>query len=919
MINFKKISAVILIELSLLSVVVVNPLELRSEIINENISRETYPKDLDILEKLVDKARQDGNLEKELEIAHQILEIISEFDNSDKKIESYKKVLENFSEYQRADLLNLLTSIGIVYGLLGEYDLAINLINEVIKTAEKFYDELKLEIAYYYSELGHIYYQVGDYAKAETSYEKSVDINVVELGFHEDTATGINNLGSMYLDQGQYEKATEYLERALLMRKELNPLDKTYWISTLSNLGRAYAELNYYYFGDYGKSSNYLKKSKKYILKAYKLAKNLLSENNPLFLTTINNLGGYYLDIGNNRKAIKIYEEALFTKEKYLGRSHPDVAITLNNLAMAYLNKKNFKYALEYSKRALDIYYENYGGIDHPDISLTLNNIAGIYKESGNDDKSNIFARKGIETELRFIQKEAPYLPEEDRFDFVDSFGDGPDMAFTQALKSSSGLDLAFFVRLNRQGLLEDIEKKQNELINLSKKDQKLIKQFNDILNKLSDASISEDDRNELILEKSFLEKKIYRLLPKLNFEIVDSKIISKKLPLKSILIEYQKYSPYQPLSETGEIWGAPRYIALILYNDGQSKSFDLGLSLPIDKKIQKALAASEKGLEDAQDLWNNVGKLIIYPLKNLLGDSDTLFISPDAGLNRVPFSAISSHREDQLLGDAVKIRILTTGRELLNLAKSSKSNKQKTLVVANPAFNLNKTFRSKKTIELITSKQSQKRSGDLDLFKWDPLPGTAKEGKIIAELTNAQLLTKNQATALALQERKAPKILHIASHAYYLPDQGKGENPLLRSGIVLAGANDPETNPKDDGYLTALEVAKVDWQGTELVVISACESGKGDIQSGEGVYGLKRAIAVAGARSSVLSLWKVDDIATADFMEKFYQKLKDGMGRSEALAETQKEFKNHSILRFRHPYYWAGFQLSGDWRPIDF
>ena len=190
---------------------------------------------------------------------------------------------------------------------------------------------------------------------------------------------------------------------------------------------------------------------------------------------------------------------------------------------------------------------------------------------------------------------------------------------------------------------------------------------------------------------------------------------------------------------------------------------------------------------------------------------------------------------------------------------------------------------------------------------------------KIVAELTNAQLLTKNEATALALQERKAPKILHIASHAYYLPDQEKGENPLLRSGIVLAGANDPETNPKDDGYLTALEVAKVDWQGTELVVISACESGKGDIQSGEGVYGLKRAIAVAGARSSLLSLWKVDDIATADFMEKFYQKLKDGMGRSEALAETQKEFKNHSITRFRHPYYWAAFQLSGDWRPIDF
>lgn len=133
----------------------------------------------------------------------------------------------------------------------------------------------------------------------------------------------------------------------------------------------------------------------------------------------------------------------------------------------------------------------------------------------------------------------------------------------------------------------------------------------------------------------------------------------------------------------------------------------------------------------------------------------------------------------------------------------------------------------------------------------------------------------------------------------------------------MLAGANQPEANSKDDGYLTALEVAKLDWQGTEMVVISACESGKGDIQAGDGVYGLKRAIAVAGARSSLLSLWKVDDAATAAFMQSFYQRLKAGEGRADALAATQKEFRNHPIAGWRHPYVWAAFQLSGDWRPV--
>jgi len=197
--------------------------------------------------------------------------------------------------------------------------------------------------------------------------------------------------------------------------------------------------------------------------------------------------------------------------------------------------------------------------------------------------------------------------------------------------------------------------------------------------------------------------------------------------------------------------------------------------------------------------------------------------------------------------------------------------------------------------------------------------------------------LLQEKATALAVQEQEAPKVLHLASHAYFLADEKKeksnsqpfktlntlvpktfqGENPLLRSGIVLAGANQPDANINDDGYLTALEVTKLDWQGTEMVVISGCESGKGEIQSGEGVYGLKRAIAVAGARSSLLSLWKVNDRATAAFMESFYQRLKSGEGRADALAATQKEFRNHPIPAWRHPYVWAAFQLSGDWTPI--
>ena len=242
-------------------------------------------------------------------------------------------------------------------------------------------------------------------------------------------------------------------------------------------------------------------------------------------------------------------------------------------------------------------------------------------------------------------------------------------------------------------------------------------------------------------------------------------------------------------------------------------------------------------------------------------------------------------------------------------------------LVVANPSFDLDST--SIAFPETLIA--SQQRSGDLLSRTWKALPGTAIEGKTITQITDAKLLTQTQATALAIQEANTPKIFHIASHAYYLPpEENEIENPLLRSGIVLAGANNPEDNEQDDGYLTALEVTKLDLKGTQMVVISGCESGKGDIQSGEGLYGLKRAIAVAGARSSLLSLWKVDDAATAAFMESFYQNLKNGQGRADALLETQKDFREKKItsgdplMDWSEPYYWAAFQLSGDWTPIE-
>jgi CHAT domain-containing protein len=208
-----------------------------------------------------------------------------------------------------------------------------------------------------------------------------------------------------------------------------------------------------------------------------------------------------------------------------------------------------------------------------------------------------------------------------------------------------------------------------------------------------------------------------------------------------------------------------------------------------------------------------------------------------------------------------------------------------------------------------------------------------------VASLLGTGLISGAAATTTALQRQQGPRVLHVATHGFFVADQEtkptegmraiqegspllsslRQEDPQLRSGLVLAGANQPELDPNDDGYLTAAEAVNLNLKGTELVVLSACSTGQGDGRTGEGVYGLQRSLTVAGARSTLLSLWKVDDAATAEFMGRYYQRLKAGEARSDALAAVQKEFREGRAGdgQWKNPYYWAAWQLVGDWRPI--
>jgi CHAT domain-containing protein len=225
-------------------------------------------------------------------------------------------------------------------------------------------------------------------------------------------------------------------------------------------------------------------------------------------------------------------------------------------------------------------------------------------------------------------------------------------------------------------------------------------------------------------------------------------------------------------------------------------------------------------------------------------------------------------------------------------------------------------------------------------------------------------VLTEARASEAAVKAVSAPSILHIATHGFFLPDQKqdvsvaqsarglglandpasaavaiRGENPLLRSGLALAGANERgNLAAGEDGVLTAYEAAGLDLWGTRLVVLSACETGVGEVQNGDGVYGLRRALVLAGSEAQVMTLWQVSDDATRDLMIEYYRRLQSGAGRGEALRQVQlamlsgaqkasggqqrglggEQAPRDGRVRegnWSHPFYWAAFIQSGAWQ----
>jgi CHAT domain-containing protein len=381
-------------------------------------------------------------------------------------------------------------------------------------------------------------------------------------------------------------------------------------------------------------------------------------------------------------------------------------------------------------------------------------------------------------------------------------------------------------------------------------------------------------------------------------------------VPQGAVLLEMVKYRPLDPRPGLAEEkrWAAERYGAYVIRPAGEAQYVDLGVAGPLDKLIgefRAALANPER--LGARDLGRKLDDALMRPVRARLGDARTLYVAPEGALNLVPLGALVDEKGAYLL-ERYTINYLASGRDLLHLGRNEPA-RGPAIIIADPAFDQTPSSAQ-------PSEGAQRRSRDFRSTKYERLPGTAAEAQTLKRvLPDAAVLTGTAATETAAKRIAGPRILHIATHGFFLEDvPGESEDPMLRSGLVFAGVN-ALSSAEDDGVLTALEASNLDLRGTKLVVLSACETGLGEVKNGEGVFGLRRAFVVAGAETLLMSLWQVADEATKDLMTSYYSRLSRGEPRGEALRQAQLAMLKDA--KTAHPFFWAAFISSGESQPL--
>ena len=841
-----------------------------------------------------------------------------------------------------------LNNLALLYNAMGRYGDAEPFYQRSLSIRERQLGANHPDTAISLNNLAGLYENMGRYSEAETFYQRSLSISESQLGAdHRFTAISLNNLALLYNTLGRYGDAEPLYQRSLSINESQLGANHPDTANSLNNLANLYN-----WMGRYSEAEPLYQRS-------LSINESQLGANHPDTANSLNNLAELYRKMGRHSDAEPLYQRSLSIRERQLGANHPDTAISLNNLAGLYDNMGRYSAAEPLYQRSLSI-NESQLGANHPETATSLHNLAELYWSQDRLKESLDLLARGLDVqETNILQNVATLTEAEQRayLSMIDSSEDWIISLHLQHLPTNpQASTTALTTILRRKGrILDTLSNSLKRLrANANPDDLDRLNQisqlYTQLTNRLNQGATWEQVQT-IQAQIDQLQKQLAQNNPEFNPEPVTLAAIRSLLPTDAALIEFFQYRPYNPTANLGEQYGDPRYAAYILTPQGDPVGIDLGDANWIDDQLRPFRQQLRNTLFPSRlrPISQQIYSILIEPLRPYLGNAKHLLISPDGDLNLIPFAALQDSHGSYLL-EQYQLTALSSGRDLVTYQHTYDA-EQPPIIVANPSYNTGSDVGATQLVikartrdipvDQSSTRQSRPQLQESSVsevqsvgipFPWRSLPGTAREADLIApKLHLSVILTEERATEGAVKAVQSPSILHFATHGFFLSGGGTDQHPLVRSGLILAGANlqDASQNQGEDGVLTALEVSGLDLRGTQLVVMSACDTGRGDVANGEGVYGLRRSFTLAGAESQLFSLWEVNDWATQVLLTRYYDYILAGRGRSEAWRQTQLDMLRgdldqeidpqgfETISDTAHPNYWAAFVPSGNWEPL--
>ncbi len=798
--------------------------------------------------------------------------------------------------------LRCVTNLGVVYLMQGRTNDAEKYITQSLETTESILGPNSAGYAANLNSRAKLDQMMGKYNEAEQNFQSAAAIVKKKFGENSlQNAIVQNNIAMLYQTLGRYPEAVQLMKDAIKSAESAklakNSFDNRRFQSNLA--------LIYQLSGDFAQAEATFTSIKK-------VFESKLQTNAPEYASLLNQLALLYIQMNKPEQAEPLLQKAAAVYKKKFTEENPAFAKVQNDLGTLYRIQGRYPEAEAALTKAIAIRKTTLGE-EHPDYVKSVDNLAINYWKMGDLTKAYPFFNEAMTKSLKFVNQYFPPMSEAEKAKYWDVLLPRFQRFYGYALQANATqpdiLKDVYDYQIATKALLLNSTNKIKKAI-LSSGDQALIDEYLSWISQkemlaryyaLSKSDLAEQKIDIKALEQQAnaaeraLSQKSTDFSKGYSSEKIDYKQIAALLTDTEALVEIIRIRDFDK-----DFTDEAKYAVLVL-----TKGADVPKMVVLDngtqletryaKYYKNAIIQRLPDEYSYDQFWGRIDPLVT--------NKKTLYLSPDGLYNQININTLKKPGGD-FIENRFDVVTIGNSKDLIALKSKKPVVKKDAFILGFPDYEGAAT----------------------------PLPGTKVEiegvSKILKTAGYAVTLREQKvATEANIKAVKGPALMHIATHGYFLVDanisggsamgidaENAKNNPLLRSGLILAGAPDPskgqstDLQSNDNGILTAYEAMNLNLEGTDLIVLSACETGLGEVKAGEGVYGLQRAFLVAGANALIMSLWKVDDAATQMLMTNFYTNWTKGGGKLKAFKQAQLQL----MAKYKEPYYWGAFVMMG-------